>query len=349
MTKSYTEGSNPNRRTMAGHLDRKQLRELMRRPSWITPTQTVATLATYTVLSFIGLIADSVILWPTVWLCQGFILSCFLGAAHDCAHGTFVRGRTLNRALGAFWASAVLFNFTIYKWYHLEHHRFTSVPGDTEPAGEFQDVYDYLRNLPTTGFFLSFWRMSWNVLRNRFPHFIRTERQRRDVIVDNRVLCGWLVLVAGGMWVDFSLVASVYLAPLVFYFPMVFLTSLPEHYGCDPGPDPFRNTRSVRSNAIYRFFFWNGNYHAEHHLYPQVPSWNLHRLHALIGHRFAHVARSYVGFHVSLLRSLLARRGGETGAPILPSKRVAYETYTNEGDAASKQKTGAESCQTDSL
>jgi fatty acid desaturase len=46
------------------------------------------------------------------------------------------------------------------------------------------------------------------------------------------------------------------------------------------------------------FCLLNENYHLEHHLFPEVPSYNLPRLHALLRSRLPHSveARSYSGF-----------------------------------------------------
>lgn len=266
-------------------------------------------------------------LWPIIWWFQGFILSGFLGASHDCAHGTFATTPWGNRVAGVLWSSTVLFNFTIYKYYHLEHHKYTSVPGDTEPSGVFQRFWDYLRALPMTGFFVPFWIMALQTVCRRFPHFVRSVKARHDARVDTVMLLAWLFLLSGitALWPQQVLLG--YWCPLVLYFPMVFFTSIPEHYSCDEGPDLLRNTRSLSSNFLYRYVFWNGNYHAEHHVYPAVPSYNLPRLHALIGNHFKCQERSYVLFHLKVIRGLLQGRTSEDKKVLTPLKRIDYELY----------------------
>jgi fatty acid desaturase len=306
--------------------ERRRLRD--HRP-YRNAVQSVLIVASYGALAAGGAVIGQWWAWAVAWWFQGFILSGFLGAAHDCAHGTFARTRRANHVAGALWASVVLFNFTLYRYYHIEHHRHTSVEGDTEPPGMFHTVGDYFRNLPTTAFFVSFWRMSADAERGRYPHFIRTARARKAVRVDNRVLLGWLVLtvVATVLWPGPAV--RFYWAPLMVYFPMVFLTSLPEHYGCDVGPDVRRNVRSMAANPLFRLFFWNGNYHAEHHLHPWVPSYHLHRLHGLIGHHFAFRETSYVGFHARLVWGLLRGDSPSSAKRLQPLKRVTYTTYAN--------------------
>jgi fatty acid desaturase len=66
----------------------------------------------------------------------------------------------------------------------------------------------------------------------------------------------------------------------------------------DEAADPRRLT-TFEPNALERILFAPHNmcYHAEHHLWPFVPYYNLPKLHALIGEqRGIEVRRSYVGF-----------------------------------------------------
>jgi fatty acid desaturase len=43
--------------------------------------------------------------------------------------------------------------------------------------------------------------------------------------------------------------------------------------------DHRRNCRTVYMNPVFRFLYWNMNYHLEHHLFPMVPFHALRRLH----------------------------------------------------------------------
>ncbi len=42
------------------------------------------------------------------------------------------------------------------------------------------------------------------------------------------------------------------------------------------------NSRTVYMNPIFRFLYWNMNYHVEHHLFPLIPYHALPKLHAAI-------------------------------------------------------------------
>jgi fatty acid desaturase len=70
-----------------------------------------------------------------------------------------------------------------------------------------------------------------------------------------------------------------------------------EHADCEVSKDQncLRNTRSVRSNLFIRILLWDTNFHAEHHCYPMVPFFNLHKLNK---HMYDHVIHNEHGYFV---------------------------------------------------
>mmetsp|Transcript_26987 Transcript_26987/g.62103 ORF Transcript_26987/g.62103 Transcript_26987/m.62103 type:complete len:424 (-) Transcript_26987:200-1471(-) len=75
-----------------------------------------------------------------------------------------------------------------------------------------------------------------------------------------------------------------WIAPVICGYPVVNYFRNLEHADCEVSKEPncLRNTRSVRSNIIIRTLLWDTNYHAEHHCYPMVPFFNLHKLNELM-------------------------------------------------------------------
>lgn len=62
-----------------------------------------------------------------------------------------------------------------------------------------------------------------------------------------------------------------------------FLCAVPQHYGLNPDIADFRqNTRTYTCSWLPGFYYWNMQYHLEHHMYPAVPFFNLPRLHELL-------------------------------------------------------------------
>lgn len=71
-----------------------------------------------------------------------------------------------------------------------------------------------------------------------------------------------------------------WLLPAVIGFVPINFVRNAEHAACEisTSMNCLRNTRSVQSNYIVRQLMWNMNLHAEHHLYPMIPFFNLPKL-----------------------------------------------------------------------
>ena len=55
------------------------------------------------------------------------------------------------------------------------------------------------------------------------------------------------------------------------------------------------STRTVLVNPIISFFYWNMNYHVEHHMYPGVPFYNLPRLRKLMSNDLEPATKGILG------------------------------------------------------
>ena len=89
-----------------------------------------------------------------------------------------------------------------------------------------------------------------------------------------------VLFVASGNW---YLVVLVQLAPFANQWYRV-LTHSPQHIGMRPDVADWRqNTRTYLGDPISAFFYWNLQYHVEHHMYAAVPYYNLPKLRQAIG------------------------------------------------------------------
>ena len=66
---------------------------------------------------------------------------------------------------------------------------------------------------------------------------------------------------------------SLYGGWLYLFFGLTQHAGMPENV-----TDHRRNSRTVQMNAVFRFLYWNMNYHVEHHMFPMVPYHALPRL-----------------------------------------------------------------------
>lgn len=244
---------------------------------------------------------------------QALILCGIFGVVHDCVHGAFFKSRRANEILGRIAAAVVVTNFSFYKSFHIKHHACATLPEDPEGVISLTSLKDYARFLLAPIFFLNMWIEVLKIASGAQSKVIHQKKFHSAVVWDAVGFACWLIVVCTLTLAVPSAVGFGYLLPLVIFFPLMNLTSLPEHFATVPGRSVIGNTRSTDSNLLFTLLFWFNNLHAEHHAYPSVPSYNLPRLRTVIGHRFRFRERSYIRFHARLmvrLSRLGARQGG---------------------------------------
>ena len=237
---------------------------------------------------------------------NGFMMAGFFSVMHYCCHGTFFTQKHMNRRFGQLLASAMLMNFAAYKFFHMQHHRRTTVVGDSEPAGEIRNVWQYFWYALNWDYITAFARMSIGSLFGYFPFFVRSEKACREVKVDAWLSLGFM---AGMLWLTwlFPLQALlVYWLPVQLAFSLNFFYVIGEHSGVEAGDDPLQNTQTfARQNRLFSFFNHNSNFHAAHHCFPQVPPDNIPAAHKLIEEKLKYSPVGYIELNFQLLRSLL--------------------------------------------
>jgi fatty acid desaturase len=112
-----------------------------------------------------------------------------------------------------------------------------------------------------------------------------------------------------------------WILPVLLGYPVVNYFRNLEHADCEVSKDPncLRNTRSVRSNLLVRVLLWDTNYHAEHHCYPMVPFYNLHKLNELM---YEHVIHKEID-HFTIQNVAAFKVGGW-----IDQQRAAMDEYT---------------------
>ena len=91
-----------------------------------------------------------------------------------------------------------------------------------------------------------------------------------------------------------------WLLPMATWLPLVSrLRNIAEHALVEQnGTDPLRHARTTHANLLERLFiapYWV-NYHCEHHMFTQIPCWNLAQAHrGVSGRREALILRAPCG------------------------------------------------------
>lgn len=243
-------------------------------------------------------------------LFQGLVINALFAAMHEAVHYNAFRTRRLNDVLAFFSGAAILNNAGFYRHYHYAHHRYTQDPArDPElisavvPTNWRQYLYR-VSALPfvmlrARDIFLFPFGGRGNV---GYIHDGAWPEVRRW---GRWLLAFYAALLAGSIASGSTVLLWVWLLPLLVGLPFLRLYLLCEHTLCPESDDGFANTRTTLSNPLVRFLMWNLPYHAEHHLFPNIPFHHLPEAHVHLRPHLKHVARSYTGVQREIVRSFV--------------------------------------------
>lgn len=278
--------------------------------AWRSVCWAIAIPTAWAVLTVAATLVGHPVFWLGVWGAQSVLLLSVVAGLHDGVHRLLFRSSTANHVGSQVCGMALLVPYGIYRAYHLQHHSSTHAEGDSEPLEQFSSLWQYLVIAPLNIvlFILLLWVDGLRTVVGRPPAYVRTAAQHRVALVSLALtaaaVAGAVAATVAAPWLMFSAWWIPYLSGTV----LIGMLLLPEHYLCRVGPaSAFETTRTTTSNAVIRFFFWGTNFHAEHHLASNVPSYRLAVLHDEFSHEIQNVESSYTGWHLKLVRLLASR------------------------------------------
>jgi len=284
------------------------IQRLRQRSSWRPILQSTFNIALFLLLAILTARSETpwlvrIVAWPLM----GLVLAGFLNAAHDCAHSSFLDSKRLNYWAGVVWCVPLLISFGLFKSFHLTHHKFNRRRGDPEPLAPIGSISEYCGRVLSYNPFRNI-LVALRVARSSSRKLAGCNRvSRNELKIELLIILSWLAL-AVSLTVFFpTTILFAYWIPLLTFGPVVQATALPEHHGRPLSSDVFENTRTILSGPIVRAVLWNSGFHAEHHLFPFIPSCNLPILHKLLDvRRDRDALTTYSKFHLSLLSQLLS-------------------------------------------
>lgn len=226
------------------------------------------------------------VVWMNAWWAILLALPLYIIAAaslhgislftHEGVHGVLSRNRAWNHILSALCAMPVLQNFAAYRVLHLKHHRHLGLEGDP----------DHYKNYTSWSWLV--FAMHWGRLILGYPAYITaipilgfrqgTWKDRFYIIAELLVMATFIFLVCISplSWV---LLLHMWLIPMLIINTMVNIRGMSQHTLLEHESDTIKGTRTILTNPITKFFMCNENYHLEHHLYPNIPWYNLPETH----------------------------------------------------------------------
>jgi len=226
---------------------------------------------------------------------------------HDAAHGTVARHPTLLYLIGCLSWLPSLMSFTLYRSYHLDHHRIVNMPHDTDrvQTSQLTSVRTLARLLRMLIFTCAY-PIYWALRVGRHYRVLTPGRKARvwaELAVAYGILLGLLPLMSLPVWLSFfgSMVGT--------GFVLASLTTMAEHYDIDFHPDPAFSSRTYGTESRFIDWIWGSStFHIEHHGFPGIPYYNLRAFHREVLPHYPPALRRNVHPELwSLLISLLRR------------------------------------------
>lgn len=243
--------------------------------------------------------ADSWRLWPVYWLVQGTMFWAVFVLGHDCGHGSFSDSKRLNNVVGHFLHSFILVPYHGWRISHRTHHQnHGHVENDESWHPIPESLYKKLdESTLKMRFTLPFPLLAYPVyLMWRSPgkagsHFhpysdLFAPHERMDVAVSTICWAAMASLLATLMWVFGPIpIIKLYWIPLMVFVMWLDLVTYLHHHGHDNKLPWYRGkewsylrgalTTVDRDYGIFNSIHHNIETHVVHHLFPQIPHYNL--------------------------------------------------------------------------
>lgn len=235
------------------------------------------------------------LLWGSAWAIVPFLLygALYGGSSdsrwHEAGHGTAFKTDWLNNALYEIASFMVIRESTPWRWSHARHHSDTIIVGrDPEIAvPRPPHIPSILLNIFALKSALNEFRKmllhaAGKIDAQEAPYIPKSEygkvffKARIYILIYASVL--GLAMAQGSILpLMFVGLPSLYGAWLMVFFGITQHAGLAENV-----LDHRLNCRTVYMNPVFRYLYWNMNYHIEHHMFPLVPYHALPKLHALV-------------------------------------------------------------------
>ena len=250
-------------------------------------------------------LAMKALCWPLYWFAQGTMFWALFCIGHDAGHTSFSKHEWLNNLVGHLSHSPILVPYHPWRISHRAHH------GSHGHAENDESWYPMKRHqveeasaltmagrlsLPWAMFAYPFYLMKRSPGKEGSHYdpkcdLYKSDRERRMVVASNCWLAGWAaILAAAGATMGLGWLAAVYFVPYVTFVVWLDMVTYLHHHGPEEGDarvpwyrgeewSYFRGGLSTidRDYGIFNNIHHDIGTHVVHHLFPQIPHYNLTR------------------------------------------------------------------------
>jgi fatty acid desaturase len=272
-------------------IPRKRMKELMQRRDGPAIRDTAIWLGAFVVFA-----AGAILFYGTWWsvpffICYGVLYGGSTDSRwHECGHGTAFKTRWMNAVIYHLACFMIIREPTIWRWSHARHHTDTIIVGrDPEIAVMRPTVI-----LKVIGHFFAIPGAARALLRVLYHATGRLTADEKTFVPESE----WpKVYLVARVWTVIHIVPVALALYFQSWLPVLLVGPLPAMYGAwlevifgttqhaglaENVLDHRLNSRTVYMNPLFRFLYWNMNYHVEHHMFPMVPYHRLPELHEIM-------------------------------------------------------------------
>ena len=272
-------------------IPRKRMKELMQRSDGPAIRDTIIWF-----LGFIVFGAGAIYFYGSWWSVPFFICYAVLYGGstdsrwHECGHGTAFKTRWMNQVIYQMACFMIMREPTVWRWSHARHHTDTIIVG-RDPEIGFMRPAKILRFI---GNYVSFPGIPKTIGRILYHTTGQLTAEEKTFIPESE----WPKVVAvARIWTVIHLIPIALALYFRTWLPVLLVGPLPAMYGswletifgttqhaglAEDVLDHRLNSRTVYMNPVFRFIYWNMNYHVEHHMFPMVPYHRLPELHEIM-------------------------------------------------------------------
>jgi fatty acid desaturase len=223
---------------------------------------------------------------------------------HDGSHSRLYHKPKMNDFMTQFFLGGpVFFSLKLYRKTHLKHHRHPLEPDDPDitltggyPISAKSFRRKLVRDMMGISYFKfmsRFFQVGKKKEKKKIDEVAAIDKRHDNFFLSNTFLVASGLVINGGLFAYAALMGHPLLYLLLWWIPLftylqVYLRirGITEHAGYKAGPNQMELSRTVINPAETFFFSPNSvNYHIEHHQYPSVPFFNLHKVHRLLKER----------------------------------------------------------------
>lgn len=232
--------------------------------------------------SFVVLQSEYILIKCVLWFFLGFFLNGIVQLAHDSWHYNLFEKKWQNKLFGNFLSLIFPILYSSARHEHMLHHRYNG----TEKDPNYPLIGDQSLKTVLITYIIVFLGLPLGILYFNFLHPInsypKTEIKKHVgellILASCHALIWYIIIKLN--YIDLAL--QVWIIPFMFTSFWNGLKSISDHYQNEWSKNKYRTAATVRSNKFIEFW-WNGlNYHLDHHLFANIPGYNLPKLHAHI-------------------------------------------------------------------